>query len=836
MDGGRAPAHGAACWSSTDIEAAGSQGPEISAPRCSPSAFLPNEGQWKPKTAYVAMLGSLRILIGGDGVTLQRFVGESEAAPIGGPDPQRLKTVHGWNVALRFEGAWSPASFEEEAQQPGDYNFLLGSDRARWATHVQGCGRLVARDVYPGIDVVYRFGDSGFEYDLELEPGADLDAVRISISGDEGWCIDEEGSLVIRTGLGDCRQSRPLACESSIGGHSPQPLDVSYRQIDAHSFGFIAPSRDPLRRLVVDPAVVYSTLVGGAGPEFVSAVAAKAGTSWLVGSTYAFDSYPTTPGAFQVTGSVPVEGVITCLAPDGLTLVWSTFLGGTSLGDEVLGVDIAADGSPVVAGYTYGPSDFPLTQGSYDTTADGELDGFIARLTPDGSALTYSTLLGGASDEYCASVRLDAADNVYVTGTTKSADFPTTPGALLEIHPGFETTFVAELSADGSSLIYSTFIPGYARAKAMALDAERAVYLTGWYGGTSVLPIPLTVGAFDTTWNGNVDAYVVKLDPGGSSVGYATYLGGADWEEGRDIDVDADGFVYVTGKTFSFDYPTTLGAFDTTQAGSQNADTFVTKLDQAGSQLVFSTHLGDTQTEEARGVRVGSDGSIYAFGQTMSSPFPITPDAWQPVKMGDGDAYLVRFDPTGSSLTYGTYIGGSIIYAEEARALALDEHDNAFCVGETNSADFPTTPGAFDGTLEGFNDAFVVRFKFSPWEDVGEGLAGSGGLVPALEGFGTLAAGSAGSLQLVDALPAAPATLVVGITALNAPFKGGVLVPAPLLLVALLTDPAGEVLLSWSAWPAGIPSGTEVFFQTWVTDSGGPKGLAASQGLKAGTP
>jgi hypothetical protein len=819
---------------SNDAAVAFSQG--VPSSSGSGRVLLPNRGQWNPEIAYAAVTGGSRVVIGPDGMTLQRLVPEREPRTSPGSPSERLVAVRGWNVGLRFAGGQPSVTFEEQGFQPGEYNFLLGRDPAGWATHVTGFSRLVAHDVYPGIDAVYRVSEAGFKYDLALRPYADLDAVRIAISGDQGWWIDADGSLVIRTGLGECRQPRPVAFEASGDISSAQAVEVTYRRIDEHTFGFSATHRDPRRMLLIDPEVIYSTLVGGMGPESIYASAAMSGSCWIVGSTYSFTDYPTTPGAFQTTGSTPVEGVITCLASDGESLVWSTFLGGTSLGDEVLGIDIASDGAAVVAGYTYGPSDFPVTQASFDPTPNGESDGFVARLTLDGSGLTYSTLIGGGLDEYCGSVRLDDIDNAYVTGTTKSADFPTTPGAFLETYPGSESGYVAQVSADGSALTYSTLIAALKLPKALAIDTAGGAYVTGWAGGNTVFPLPVTAGAFDTSWNGLVDAFVCKVNPGGASLGYCTYLGGSDWEEGRDIDVDDAGNAYITGKTISFDFPTTPGAFDTTQAGSQEHDTFVTKLDPTGSRLVFSTHLGGTQSEEARGVRVGSDGSVFAVGQTLSGEFPVTPDAWQSTKLGDGDAYLVRFDPTGSFVTYGTFIGGSIIFAEDARALALDENDNAFCVGVTNSADFPTTPGAFDSTLDGFNDAFVVRVRFSPWELVGAGLSGTGGLVPALAGAGSLEPGSEGSLKLSAALPSAGGVLVLGLNEFSASFKGGTLVPEPLLLLPLFTDGNGEIELAWLAWPAGVPVGTEVYFQAWITDPGGPKGYAASQGLRAVMP
>jgi hypothetical protein len=318
---------------------------------------------------------------------------------------------------------------------------------------------------------------------------------------------------------------------------------------------------------------------------------------------------------------------------------------------------VDSSGSAYITGITES-SDFPVTPGSFQTTFGGDYDAFIAKLNPTGSALVYSTYLGGSNNDGSYGIAVDSAGNAYVSGYTYSGNFPITPGA-------FQTV----CSYGNPCLLYG-------------------------------------------------DAFVTKIDPTGSSLVYSTYLGGSELDGARAIAVDSSGNAYVTGWAQSTNFPTTPGAFQTTcsPGGSSCRNAFVTKLNPTGSNLVYSTYLSGTST--GQGIAVDSTGNAYVTGQA-SRRFPVTSGAIQKTTTADA-AFVTKFNPTGSVLVYSTLLGGSdsdSCWQTWGQSIAVDSSGNAYVTGTTCSNDFPTTPGAFQATCGGNNcanrdwDAFVTKLQ-----------------------------------------------------------------------------------------------------------------------------
>jgi hypothetical protein len=392
-------------------------------------------------------------------------------------------------------------------------------------------------------------------------------------------------------------------------------------------------------------------------------------------------------------------------------LVYSTYLGGSSV--EV-GHDIAVDGAgrAYIAGVT-GSTDFPTTAGAFQTTNGGgeqfNGDAFVAKLNASGSGLVYATYLGGSADEQRVDVAIDETGNAYVTGDTTSTDFPTTAGAVQTTSAGDIDAFVTKLNATGSGLVYSTYLGG------SSLDAGTGIAVDGGgnasvAGFTLSTNFPTTAGAVQTTYGGGMaDAFVTRLNATGSGLVYSTYLGGSDFDTGFGIAVDGAGSAYVTGFARSTNFPTTAGAAQTTYAGG-DADAFVTKLNTAGSGLVYSTYLGGSSDEVAEGIAVDGAGSAYATGGTASTDFSTTAGAIQTTHGGGfTDAFVTKLDTTGSALVYSTYLGG--VDNDSGSAIALNGLGNAYVTGFTGSTNFPTTAGAVQTTLAGEGDAFVTTLN-----------------------------------------------------------------------------------------------------------------------------
>jgi LPXTG-motif cell wall-anchored protein len=379
------------------------------------------------------------------------------------------------------------------------------------------------------------------------------------------------------------------------------------------------------------------------------------------------------------------------------SLVYSTYLGGAKSNDLIHGLAVDAAGNAYVTGFA-GSTDFPVTPGAYNTTPPG---GFVAKLNPAGGSLLYSTL-GLASPD---AVSIDSAGNAYVTGVA-DAGFPTTPGALNSTGPG---VFVAKVSPAGDTLLYSTFIgDGYARAIALTASGEVVVV-----GSTDSKWFPTTPGAYSRAYNPGCslsnsylchDGFVAKLNAFGTALVFSTFLGGSGDDTVTSVALDSAQNVYLAGYTLSKDFPTTPGAYNRTPPGSLNVmDAFVAKLNAAGSQLLYATFLGGSDGATVSGLTVDAAGGAVVVGETSSVDFPTTPNRLnRTLKASDPyriDGFVSKLSPSGSSLLYSTFIGGS--RSDSTSAVAIDASQQIVVAGETASPDFPVTPGAPDAVYGG---------------------------------------------------------------------------------------------------------------------------------------
>ncbi len=459
--------------------------------------------------------------------------------------------------------------------------------------------------------------------------------------------------------------------------------------------------------------LAYATFLGGFSMDIGWGIAVDAsGSAYVTGRTTSPD-FPVTPGAFQTAYGGQGDAFVAKLSPDGSQVVWATFLGGSG-GEGAGSVAVDSSNNVYVAGAT-GSLDFPTTAGAFDQTANGRTDAFVAMLSPDGSQLLWSTYLGGADNEDTDALAIGGSGNVYVTGSTTSPDFPVTPGAFDETcgtdgtcnwdgMVNHDDVFVTEISPDGHSLVWSTFLGAedLDHPWTIVVDAAGFPVIAGI---TSSTGFPATPGAFQSTFRGGrSDAFIAKLSPDGSTLAWATFLGGSG-SDGGFVTLDAAGAIAICGGTDSLDFPVTPGAYQTTLGGDMDA--FVGKMSSDGRTLVWATYLGGTEKDSCDAVSDGS-GAIHVTGFTNSSDFPVTPDAFDSSYNGGvNDAFVAQLDSTGSRLIYATFLGG--IGEDGADHAVLDASGDVYVSGRTNSPDFPATPGAFDTSFNGLRDAYVVK-------------------------------------------------------------------------------------------------------------------------------
>jgi hypothetical protein len=391
-------------------------------------------------------------------------------------------------------------------------------------------------------------------------------------------------------------------------------------------------------------------------------------------------------------------------------LLWSTFLGAED-DDYARRLVLDASGNPVVTGHTYSDS-FPTTPGAYSEEQIFSGDVFVSKISASGSDLLWSTYLGGTSSDLGDAIRLDESENPVVLGNSSSFfDFPTTPGAYDESHNGHWDVFLFKLSSTGSDLLWSTLLGGdrYENTNELVLDPSGNPIAIGY---TESASFPTTVGAYDETYNGGGDAFVCKLSSTGSDLLWSTFLGTTTIERTNALDLDHSGNITIAGHTDSPLFPTTPGVLDESFNGAWDA--YVLKLLPDGSDILWSTFLGGETWDVAWGMAVESSGDIVIHGSTTSPDFPTTPGAYDGSINGDEDAFAATLSSTGTGLRWSTFIGGS--GWDRGISLVLAPSGSHILTGFTESADFPTTPDAYDRSHNGDKDGYLIRFSPSTSE------------------------------------------------------------------------------------------------------------------------
>jgi len=595
----------------------------------------------------------------------------------------------------------------------GTSNYFIGNDPAKWRTNVPTYAKVKYEGIYSGIDLVYYGNQRQLEYDFIVAPGANPNRIAFDVRGAKRIRRTEHGELVFKVGEDEIRWHKPVVYQEKDG--TRREIAAHYAITDTNSIAFEVAKYDASRPLYIDP-LIYSTYLGGSGQDAGYGIAVdNLGNAYVTGYTSS-SNFPVTSGAFQTTccgafvtklnptgtalvystyldngwgrgiavdatgnayvtgnagGGFPVtpgafqtvcggtceygNAFVTKLNPTGSVLVYSTYLGGSGVyGDLGTGIAVDNSGNAYVTGQT-SSTNFPVTPDAFQTTfGDGSTDAFVTKFNPQGSALVYSTYLGGSGYDLGNGIAVDSLGSAYVSGSTESTDYPVTPGA----------------------------------------------FQTACGGGTT---------------GGCYDAFVTKFNPQGSALVYSTYLGGSGNDYNPNIAVDSSGNAYVTGTTQSTDFPVTPGAFQTTCGSARHCENaFVTKLNPTGSALVYSTYLGGSG-DTGNGIAVDSSGNAYVTGQT-GRRFPVTRGAIQ--KIGNLAAFVTKLNPTGMALVYSTLLGGSdsdSCWQTWGQSIAVDSFDNAYVTGATCSNDFQTTPGAFQTTCGGDScadpngDAFVAQ-------------------------------------------------------------------------------------------------------------------------------
>ncbi|MBS1793240.1 MAG: SBBP repeat-containing protein [Acidobacteria bacterium] len=622
-------------------------------------------------------------------------------------------------VYMSLVGANETSSTEGLAQLEHKTNYFKGAE-SNWRTDIPNYSEVRMNGLYDGIGAVWRGRESGgVQYDFVIQPNADPNQVEWNVTGADDVALDGDGNLIISTEFGAIRQNKPFTFQESEGVKteiaSAFVLEPKLADNGAKSFSvkFGVGEYDRTKPLTIDPSVnlsnlSFSTFLGGIDDETGYGIEVDAaGNIYVAGRTSSI-GFPTTTGTFDTGANGDVDAFVVKMTAPGSSLIYSTFIGGTA-DDRLEGLTVDSSGNAFVTGGT-SSANFPTTPGAFDTVfGGGSFDAFATKLNATGSALSYSTFIGGTSDDESYGITIDTGGDAFVVGYTASSNFPTTVGSFdTTFNGGFYDGFVLKLNPAGTSLSYSTFLGSsdIDLVTAVATDSSGNATVGGSTRSTS---FPTTVGAFDTTHNGGLtDVFVTKLNPTASALTYSTYIGGNAEESTTGLALDSSGGAFICGQTTdgTVDYPTTVGAFDTTHSGT-TYDGFVTKLNPSGSALSYSTFVSGTAGATPANLALDLSGNAVVTGGTFTG-FPTTTGAYDTSNNGGQDAFVTKLNGTGSALIYSSFVGGAGI--DNAYSVAIDKSGNILVTGETlSTSGFPSTSEVLQPQPNGGRDAFVTK-------------------------------------------------------------------------------------------------------------------------------
>lgn len=616
-------------------------------------------------------------------------------------------------VSLDFLHSDPHARLEGQEVLKSKTNLFLGNDPSRWRHGVINYGRLAVSGLYPGVDLVY-YGNSGeLEYDLTVAPGADASRIRLRLSGEKAE-FDGDGNLIA-----DLIQKRPVAYQIDANG-ARVAVESSYHRNRDGSYGFKLGRYDRNRALVIDPVLTYSTFLAGSDTDIAYAIGHdKNGLIYVAGTTDSVD-FPTagTPTQSTNAGNTDVwVAQINPTLPVEQSFLFTTFVGGSST-ETFGGLAVGPQGDIYLTGSTES-TDLPLTTNTYQNKLENTafLNAFVVWINSS-QQLAYASYLGGSTASDTANaIAVDSQGRMWITGGAQSTDFPTVaPYQSALVNGVSQDMFIAGFDPSQSgtaTLIYSTYLGGssFDTGRGIAVAADGTVWIAG---GTYSFDIPLQ-NPYQNRYLGGGDGYIAHVDPtmGSNGLLYATYIGGGNLEEARNIVLDPAGPVITSGYTVSSNFPTTSNSLQPAYGG--DTDAFISILNptkNANQQLVYSTYFGGSGPDVTFDLKRDSIGTLYLAGMTQSAGLPATAGALQSAYDGTMDAFVLRLNPSkpgSTGVDYFTYLGSPGV--QIGYGVDFDSAGNVYLTGSNTGPIFDALGGAALNTTPGKTDAFLAGFS-----------------------------------------------------------------------------------------------------------------------------
>lgn len=679
--------------------------------------FIENDGQWEDNIDFRVSVPNGTVFLEGNSFTHVRYSGEDLEVHHEIKHEDQVAALdaiirgHSWQS--NFIGANTQVSASGVMQRSEYYNFFIGNNQSKWAGNVNAFNSVYYSDLYDGIDMMVYSQGEAFKYDLVVDAGVSTDIIAWSYDGLDDFNL-ENGNLKLTTTVGDFLEMKPYAYQLING----QKVEVACEYaIQNQKVQFAFPQGyDTSIDLIIDPVLVGATLSGTVGTTNFGHCATFDDAGNMYSGAISFGAgYPTTVGSFQAAFGVSAVSIaISCLSPDASTLLYATYLGGSSA-DYPHSMIVSGNGELHLLGSSVSP-DFPTTAGALSTVNNGLMDATVTHFNNTGTALIGSTYLGGTQndginqlsvnygDQYRGEIVLDAAGNIHVATSACSANFPTTAGAYQTVYGGgLQDGVLFSLNPTCSALNWSTFIGGAGHEVALGLRMDgNDVYLCGatdnqFFAATGVQPI---------FGGGMADGFVMRIANNGANITASTYWGFAAEDYAFFLDIDIDGDVYIYGQSMGGNSPVTPGVYS-----NPSSNQFIAKMDENLNTIEFATVLG----LGALGFgfdfipiafMVDNCKFIYFSGHTSMAGLPTTPGALQV----SGGFYLGVLEPDAINLNYATYYGGVGDHVDGGTS-RFDPNGTVYQAACTFSG-FNTTPGAWSSAYPAGFDVGIFKIDF----------------------------------------------------------------------------------------------------------------------------
>ncbi|MEM4326260.1 MAG: SBBP repeat-containing protein, partial [Candidatus Pacearchaeota archaeon] len=660
-------------------------------------SFIENKGQWDQDVLYLCRMNGTDIWITRKGINYTFYkkdkIGDGRC-----PDHQ-YDVLFGHRIIIEWEGCNSDIIVQNNRKDLSYHNYFINGWRNEGVSYVPLYKEVLIKNLYEKIDIRYYFDKGCLRYDFIVYPGGDPSNIKFKIRGQYNDVV-KSNEIVCTTRFGEMSVSDLYSYQNNYWR-----VESSFVKQENNTYAIEIGNYAKDQLLVIDP-LIYSTYLGGSIDDNSYSIAVNnTGEVYVAGKTSSVN-YDVTPGVFQIFNNGADDVFVTKLNSSGNSLVFSTYIGGTS-GETANAIDIDALGDIYITGMTIS-NNYPTTSGVFQSTHGGGItDAFITKLNSTGSSLVYSTYIGGNASDWGEGIFVDNGGNAYITGYTASSNFDVTPGSYQTINDGFNDIFISKLNPGGSGLIYSTYLGGSSNDYGLGIVVDNSgnAYITG---RTSSNNYDITLGAYQVVNNGMDDAIITKINSSGTSLIYSTYIGGSGNDWGRDITIDNLGNAYVTGKTTSIDFDVTAGAFQAILQGSDDA--FVSKIDLSAGTLVYSTYIGGSGIDDGWGIEIDNFSNVVIVGYTNSIDFDITPNATQITNNGNNDVFLSVLDLSINNLLYSTYLGGSS--NDWGYDLIIDCENNTYITGITTSGDYVVTTGSYQTSPDGSYESFITKISY----------------------------------------------------------------------------------------------------------------------------